>query len=98
VKKFIVKHLRDTTTVQELDCEEVFCNSWELLPGEKKYRVGDDTLISWAVFDTEALAMNSAATDLRHSMELWNDKGKEEFNEEELIKQVANIVVKRLEK
>jgi hypothetical protein len=94
-RKFIVQHLRDTTTIHEVDCEEVFCDPWEILPGEKKYRVlsGNDhsILMSWAIYDSSALALNAAAGDLRTSM-------RTNFNEQELTKQVANIVIKRLEK
>jgi hypothetical protein len=97
MRKFIVKHFRDTTTVQEADCEVVFCNAWELLAGEKKYKMNDgDVLMSWAVFDTAELALVSASHDLRKSMELWNDKGKERFDLEELNKQIANIKIKLL--
>jgi hypothetical protein len=105
MQKFIVSHHKGTTTILEVECEEIFCQPWELLPGEKKYIIlsikdtdGKNPIYySHSVFDSEALALNAAAGDLRKSMEMWEAKGKEAFNEQLLIKQVAAIVVKKLE-
>lgn len=104
--KFVVHHHKGITTVQEAECEEVFCNPWEVQPGETRYKIlsvvdpdGKNPIYySHSVYDSEALAVNAAAGDLRKSMEMWAEKGKEAFNEQELIKKVAAISVKRLEK
>ena len=108
MRKFIVHHFRDTTTIHEVECKEIFSQPWEVKPGEKRYMILSDRVkdsndrypiwYSWAVYDSEALALNAAAGDLRHSMELWDEKGKATFNEQELIQKVANITVTRLEK
>jgi hypothetical protein len=106
--KFVVRHLRNETCVHEVNCEEVFTYSWELKPGEKRYAIISDKFMepdgsysiwmSSSFYDSEVLAINAAAEDLRHSMELWAAKGKEKFDEKVLIERITNIVVNKLEK
>jgi hypothetical protein len=108
MRKFIVQYLRDSTIVHEVECEEVFSHPWEVGPGEKRYVILSDYVkdangkypvwYSWALYDSEALAINAAAGDIRKSMEIWDENGKAKFNEQELIKKVAAITFTRLEK
>lgn len=104
--KFVVHHHKGTTTVQEVECEEMFCHPWEVRSGETRYKIlsildpdGKNPIYySHSMYDSEPLAVNAAAGDIRKSMEMWADKGKEVFSETELIKKVAAISVKKLEK
>jgi len=106
--KFVVEHSKETTIVHEVACEEVFTHSWEFHPGEKRYRILSEKFLdkneqysiwySWAVYDSEALALNAAAGDIRLGMERTETKGGPKFDEQEFTKRVAAITSKRLEK
>lgn len=106
--KYIVQHLRDETTIHEVNVEEVFTHSWEVKPGEKKYRILSQNFLepdgsfqvwmSWGVFDSHAMALNSAAGDIRHSMERQAAKESKELDIQALTKKVASVKTKKLEK
>jgi hypothetical protein len=108
MKKFILDYTKGATIIHEVECEEIFTNSWELRPGEKRYRILSKHMLdkdgrypiwySWAIYETEALALNAAAGDIRKGMERAEQKGKGKFDETELAKQVAEIIIKKLEK
>jgi hypothetical protein len=106
--KYVIGHLKGSTVIHEVECEEVFTNSWELRPGEKRYRILSEFFLdkngqysiwySWAVHDTAAHALNTAAGDIRIGMERAEQKGRSKFGEIELAKHVAAITIKNLEK
>jgi len=107
--KFIIDHSREgDTTIHQIECEEVFTSSWELKPGEKRYRILSKLFLdknkqypiyySWAVHDSEALALNVAAGDIRRGMERDESKGGAKFEEQKLIDKVGAVVVKKMEK
>lgn len=105
--KYVVEHGKGATTVHEVECEVVFTYSWELHPGEKRYRILSKSFLdqnnqyqiwhSWAVYDSEALAINATAGNIRRGMEKAERKGHGKFSEEDLVKAVAAIIVKKLE-
>lgn len=107
-KKFLIHYEKEATTIREVLCEEVFAHSWELKPGEKKYKILSKLFLdkdgqfpiwySWALYDSEALALNAAAGALRQGMERLERKGGPKFDERELVRGVAAIVSKSLER
>lgn len=102
MRKFIINHTKDSTYIVEVECEKAFCSSWETLPDECKYKLILDgkpvVYMSWAVYDTEAFALNVAAGDIRKEFERREIKHKEKFDEQEFLKSVANIKRIRMEK
>lgn len=100
MRKWIVQHLRDKIIVREVECIVIHTQPWELQPGEKKYNILSITeedkhpiYMSFAMFDSEAIAINSAAGDIRIGMERVNS-----FNAQELEKQVSEISIISLDK
>jgi len=106
--KYVIGQSKGSTVIHEVECKEVFTNSWELHPGEKRYRILSESFLdkdgqypiwySWAVHDTAAHALNSAAGDIRVGMERAEQRGINKFDETELAKHVAAITIKNLEK
>jgi hypothetical protein len=100
MRQWIVQHLRDKVVVREVQCETIHTYPWEVLLGEKKYIILSLTedgkhpiYMSWAMFDNEALAINSAARDIRMGMERAKS-----FDIQELEKQVSSISIINLDK
>ena len=101
--KFVVQHVHGETIIHEVNCEKVFTYPFETA----KYRILSDAFkekdgtypewVSWAIFDSEGEARTDALRDIRNSMKLWDDKGKEKYDEQELLRKFAAIKVKRLE-
>lgn len=100
--KYTVLHIKNIPTIVQIECEKVFTYSWELLPGESKYKIlspeelANEVWHSWAIQDTEEQAKARAIKELRHGMERDERKKDIPFSEEEFFKKATLIITKRL--
>lgn len=102
MRLFTVIHRGADTTVQEVECESVRVNPWELHPGEKKYCISvpetlkNEVWMGWAFYETEADAYAKANLSLRETFEMKARKSKKEFDEQGFLAAVAAIKVNKL--
>jgi hypothetical protein len=102
MRKFGVIHYKGITTVQEVECVEAFCYSWEVRGGEKKYNIlkptelKDQIWMGWALVDTEGDAFAKANLELRSEHERRAEKSHTVFDEHGFVIAVAAIKVNKL--
>ena len=102
MRKFVVLHRKGTTTVQEVECEAMFCHPWEVKPGEAKYRLSapeelrGELWMSWFFCDTQGDAEAKANIELREEFERRAFKAKTKFDEQGFLAAVAAIKVNKL--
>jgi hypothetical protein len=102
MKKFVVLHRKNTTTVQEVECEAVFCHPWEVKPGEAKYRLSapeelkGEVWMSWFFHETQGDAEAKANIELRGEFERRATREHADFDETKFLEAVKAIKVSKL--
>lgn len=105
--KYVVITRRGKTSVVQIKCRKVHSHSWEVKEGEFRYEIlGPSFLLerdgkieqqiwySWAIHDSEALAINAAAGEIRLDMDKTAIKAGEGFAKlEDLKRSVAAIEI-----